>query len=312
MKVSVGATSSSETNLLLRGRSFTPEEIDLISELTRKHYDRGRSFISARVCEELNWRQPNGWLKDRACREVLVQLDARNLISLPPRKASGPIKGISATTGSVDIDRLCSNREPMNKLDLSSVRLVSVKGGKGEREWNALMDSFHYLGFKCFVGRSQKYIIYSNERILGCIGFCAPVWTLSARDNILKAIGFTIEDIRYVGINNGRFLILPWVAVPNLASFVLAMATKLVIQDWKAYYSIKPRFLETFVDPTRYLGTCYTAANWIHMGQTAGYSKCGRLHHNSKSPKEVFIYPIERKLRQNINLLLKGSIANFN
>jgi hypothetical protein len=159
------------------------------------------------------------------------------------------------------------------------------------------MNKYHYLGFKLFVGRSLKYLVYSGERVIGGIGFCDPAWSLSSRDHFFAKLGVSEAEIRMRGINNGRFLILPWINVPNLASRILSLATKKVTEDWKQYYAVNPLFVETFVNSRRFNGTCYMAANWLMIGKTNGYRKSGRSHVNSQIAKLVYLYPLNKSHR---------------
>ncbi len=299
-----------EGELILRGRTFKQHEIDQIVAITRSYYSRGRTFISIQVCKALNWRQPNGWLKDRACREVLVSLEKLGAIQLPPRKVQSPNKGNRRGKNLARLSDIVSlNTEPLDSLDLSSIEIEYVKGTAKENEWNAIVDAYHYLGFRCFVGRSMKYFIGSKGRVLGCIGFTAPSWTVGPRDKLFEILAVSRDQIREYAINNGRFLILPWVRVPNLASKALSLAIKRVVVDWREYYSIEPLFLETYVDPTRFIGTSYKAANWLRLGSTKGYKKSGSNHHNGQSKKDIYIYPVEKKLRKQISEIISTNNA---
>ncbi len=293
-------------SFFIRGRAFVPQEIQQIVILTEKHFGEGRTAISIAVCEALDWRQPNGWLKDRACRDVLRQLDSIGIINLPPGKIVRAKLDQPAINTQLPVERLKLDTTPLTKLELSSIYLDPVKGTVNEKRWNGIVDAYHYLGFKCFVGRSMKYFIVSKGRILGGIGFTMPSWTIGPRDNLFKKLDIERDQIRERAINNGRFLILPWIKVPNLASKVLSLATKRVVLDWNEYYSIEPIFLETYVDPTRFHGTSYQAANWLRIGLTQGYKKSGSNHHNGQTNKYIYIYPINKNLRKQITKIIGG------
>lgn len=280
----------------IRGRSFTNKELNTIKRLTKKFFDQGRTRISVEVCKELDWRQANGWLKDRACREVLRKLEEKEYLALPPSKIKRTAsKKVVKKSISFEIDET-----PIEDINFSEINLLQVKGTKNEKLWNWLVNKHHYLGFQVFVGRSLKYLIKVNQRVVGAIGWTDPAWSVAARDNLLKTLGLNKEESRLLGINNGRFLILPWVNVKNFASHLLSIATKAVIKDWSEYYSVEPLFLETFIDPSRYLGTCYKASNWILLGASKGYRKSGQNYHNSQRPKEYYIYPLKNIMRTDI------------
>lgn len=189
-----------------------------------------------------------------------------------------------------------------------SIDFVLAKGNKEEQIWNHLVEQYHYLGHKVIVGRTLKYLIVSNNVILGAIAYSSPAWSLGSRNQILQNMGFTRDDIMNKVINNSRFLILPTVKAKNLASKILSLSTNKVVSDWTWYYSITPLVAETFVQPSKYLGTSYKAANWLEIGITKGYAKSGMLYHNSQEPKAIYIYGLNRQTR---NQLLKA-ISSIN
>jgi hypothetical protein len=267
-----------------------------------QHYSEGRTRISEVVCIRLGWRQPNGWLKDRACRDVLRQLEKLHVIKLPPRMASPK-------------NRKLSSNDPKRKAVLRGIvtpliemphdlEFELAKGNAAEYLWNALIEKHHYLGHRVQVGRCLKYLIRGDGKIIGAISFSSPAWKLGVRDKLLEKVGLTSPGCRDVVINNSRFCILPKVRVPHLASRVLAQATRQVAVDWFQFYSIKPLIAETFVEPNRFEGTCYRAANWNAIGVTNGYAKLGSAHHNSQEPKMVFLYGLTRAYRRRLAALI--------
>lgn len=287
----------------IRGRTFTTLEINLISKLAQKYFEEGRTRISIEVCKALNWRQPNGWLKDRACREVLRFLQRKRYLRLPkPKVARKPGNNHSGLQRRF---LQAINTTPITSANLHSLVVNQVKGNKDELLWNCLVNKYHYLGFKVFVGRSLKYLVYSGDRILAAVGLCDPAWSLSVRDVPLKNLGVDVKAIRQRGINNGRFLIMPWVKVENLASRILSITARRFVKDWASYYSVNPLMLETFVDPGRFNGTCYKAANWVYLGQSRGYFKSGSSHWNSQVPKMLFVYPLEKDLKKKLKEYLR-------
>jgi hypothetical protein len=288
--------NNSEIVERIRGRPFTIEEIAIIKNIVGQYYTEGRTKASQEICKALNWKQPNGWLKERACRDVLLLLEKRGYLELPPRKSYPN----NVTSKIIKPDVGLKYNKLITDVCFESVYFEQAKSDEKEIKWNNIVAEYHYLGFTRFVGRSMKYLIYANEQIIGAIGWCDPAWKLSARDNILNSINITTDEIRTRGINNGRYLILPWIKVNNLASFVLAKAVRILESDWSDYYAVNPLYLETFVDPARFAGVCYKAANWIQIGTSKGYRKCGARHTNSQEAKILFLYPLHKKVRKAI------------
>ena len=296
----------------LRGRLFSSKDIRLINKLVKKFYSNGRTYISREVCKELDWKQPNGWLKDRACREVLRALHKKKLIKLPrtKKRKKKAVSNVKEKNNKWLSEKLITKDSVVSSFNL--IKLLQVKGSKDEALWNAIVNKYHYLGFKTFVGRSLKYLIFFEEKIVGAIGFCDPAWQLAPRDEICKKMGIVESEIRWKGINNGRFLILPWVKTPNLASFLLSKAVKQAKADWQEYYSVKPIYIETFVDPKKFYGTCYKADNWSLIGKTKGYKKSGAKYSNSQIPKLIFIkfFKQEKDYRKQFKESLPNSLPN--
>lgn len=300
---------TSKSSEKLRGRIFGSSELKTIRELTGKYFENGRTTISQEVCKTLDWRQPNGWLKDRACRDVLRKLEQQRYIKLPPQKVLRVTSKHENNKAHSYIDQI--DRLPISTLDFSTIKLKPVKGTADEGFWNWIVNEYHYLGFKTFVGRSLKYLIYSNEKLLGAIGFCDSAWSLMPRDMVFAKLGIPKSEVRNLGVNNGRFLILPWVNVKNLASYVLSVSAKKVAIDWSDYYSIMPLYLETFVNSKKFLGTCYKAANWIYLGKTKGFKKSGSIYENSQTPKFIYIFPLKGLKRKELIQGLREANAIF-
>ena len=289
--------------ITLRGRTFSSRELEIVQTCVTRYYERGRTYISKEICKALEWKQPNGRLKDRACRDVMRHLDSLGVIKLPPPlvvKSSSPKKQTLSTDNLMQAYDLSS---PITDVLKSEIRIVFAKGNKYERLWNFLVERYHYLGHRVVVGRHIKYLFLIDNRILGAIGFSSPAWRLQPRDSLLARLG--VDNPLDYTINNSRFLVLPNVKVKNLASYLLALATRQIVKDWTWYYSLTPLFAETFVQPSLFDGTCYKAANWIEIGTTKGYAKRGMFYRNSQEPKKIFIYGLNRRLRRQIFELLE-------
>jgi hypothetical protein len=281
-----------------RGRLFTPRQIEIISSIVERHFDEGRTKISQRVCRTLRWRQANGRLKEVACREVLLKMEMAGLIRLPPRLCHGAIWKSPSL-----LETYKGDTTLLTSLDFRTVHLDNVRQKEQADLWNSLVNTYHYLHSSRIVGRQIKYLAYAGARPIACLGWGEAAWTLKARD---EWIGWTPTQMtrhRHLMINNVRFLILPWIRVPNLASHLIAKCSEAVLNDWEASSGFRPVLLETFVDIQRFSGTCYRASNWIELGVTAGYAKVGGSHHNSQMPKAIFVYPTSKDCRK---ILRKG------
>lgn len=292
----LGAKSVTHS-LILRGREFTTEDLELITRCVQEHFGRGRTHISQVVCEQLDWKQPNGWSKERACRDVLRRLEKMGLLTLPPPLITRKLSDSKPKTRNLLAEHQLDS--PVTGL-ANKPTLEFAKGNEAEKTWNALIEQYHYLGHNITVGRCIKYLVKTEDRLLGALAFSSPAWRMNARDRLLSLLGIEETEVSDLVVNNSRFLILPNVRVPNLASTVLSLATVQVVADWKTYYSLTPRVAETFVQPSLYNGTCYKAANWIEIGLSRGYKKQGSTHFNSQEPKKILLYGLNRRTRRDL------------
>lgn len=281
------------SGITIRAREFSQQDLVLIRRMIRNHPGWGRTQLSERVCEAFEWRQPNGRLKDRACRVVLLKLESMGFLRLPkrllerggrPPRACDPLDDVPTIT----------EMPPEISVDF-------VHSRRQSRIWNALIARYHYLGLSTPVGRLVRYLVYGNEQLLGAISFSECAWNVAPRNTLLRGLGMSESDIREHVLSNNRFLILPSVTVPNLASRVLALALRAVRSDWLHRYGYAPLAVETFVDPRRYRGTCYSAANWVLIGKTRGYSKSGASHLNRQAPKLIFLRGFGAKFHRKIS-----------
>lgn len=274
---------------IFRGRKFTVEEIEMIKEIIKKNPQISKTKIAKIICEAINWRQDNGLLKVIPLSEALKRMEKIGLITLPQRKKSG---GYWRKTIWKEKTELAIPEEKIQQLNFNDIELKMVRWTEKEKLWNYLIDKYHYLGYRTPVGHHLKYLIFSSGKVLGCIGFADGVLKLNLRD---KWIGWNVEEknrnLKLI-INNNRFLILPWIKVKNLASKVLSIATKMVPKDWERIYKYKPVLIETFVDVSRFKGTCYKAANWIYLGRTKGKGRRGLKYYIHNQPKDVYVYPL--------------------
>ena len=284
--------------LIVRGVKITENKIKEIKTLVRKHWHQGRTHISREICKLWDWRMPNGRLKDWACRELILILYRKGLISLPPSKINTRISSKKVQKQTFNIDTT-----PCEGLisDYSALSFSMVRLSPKEKLWNYLVYSYHYLGKPLIVGSHLKYLAYLDGQVVACIGWGSGAWKVGSRDLLIGWDQETRKQNLHMVANNVRFLILPWVSVPHLASKILAANVKLLVKDWLEFYNVQLLLLETFVDLARFKGTCYKAANWIHVGNTAGSAKSGAkyLHHGSS--KAVFLYPVHKKFKKILN-----------
>ena len=248
--------------------------------------------LSRRVCQWLDWRSPSGRLQDMSCRKTLARLNRQGILHLPPRaKPFGLLRSSASISKDLEIPQLdCSLRE------LGKVSVIPIKSrySRESKTWFALLNQHHYLGSGPLCGAQIRYVVKSSiHGYLGALAFSSGAWALRSRDQYIGwTEGARRENLsRLVG--NARFLILPTVRVKNLASHVLSLALSRLPDDWEERYHIRPALVETFVDPERFAGTCYKAANWIDVGQTAG--------RRDGKPKRIFLYPLCQGWRQILN-----------
>ena len=279
-----------------RGKVFGPREIDEIREVITAHRERSRWFISRELCRRWDWTQPNGVLKDIICRGLLLRLEAEGFIELPPRGKIPPYHlSPHKKPANVRVDQT-----PMEgKLsDLRPIELLQVRRTPLEKLYNSLIEQYHYLRYTRPVGEHLEYLALAQGRVVACLGWCSAPRHIGCRDRYL---GWTpeqrIKNLCRIVINT-RFLILPWVRVPHLASHLLGLMARRISRDWQEIYRHEVVWLETFVDPERgFLGTCYKAANWIFLGQTTGRGKNDQTRRPNRSLKDVLGYPLKRDFR---------------
>lgn len=281
----------------VQGRLLKAVHIEEIRMLLRDNPSIGRTRISVMICERWNWRDELGRIKDMACRTMLLKLQARGLIELPP--ALSKVGG--ARNRSVIVEHDCSPID-LCLAALMPVRLDDARASvHNARLFSHLLATYHYLGFRD-VGRNMKYIAFDrHERPLACLLFGSAAWKTQPRDQFIGWDEPTrIRNLQQI-TNNTRFLILPWVRVPHLASFLLARAIERLRRDWLARYGAKLAMVETFVDRSRFRGTCYRAANWTCVGQTKGRSRQDRYSQMIVPVKDVYLYPLEKEFRKCLN-----------
>jgi hypothetical protein len=280
------------------GRIVRKEQLDEIIEITETFPNLSRTEIAGTICELLSWKRPNNKLKTVECRQFLERLDENGVIKLPASRKQFAKKAATRVyrTEKTDIQPTISKK----LKELLPLNLIIVKTKEQRQLWYEYIDRYHYLGYQLPFGAQLRYFIQSGatDDILGCFQFSSPAWKMAPRD---KWIGWTDEQ-RQVNlqkiINNSRFLIFPWVEVKNLASSALALVARVAPKDWQRFYGHRPVLMETLVDGKRFKGTCYKAANWIHMGKTTGRGRMDRANINfGAAVKEIYVYPLMPQFR---------------
>jgi hypothetical protein len=288
------AETSKQETILLFGRDFTEEDLWIVKEIVRRYPRLSREELVHTICENLQWFAPNGNDKVESCRQLLRRLESQGELKLPPKQSKGGSKERRiALTSQTD-----ASGEIISELSQVGVQVQPVREPSLMRLWNEYVERYHILGYKRPFGAHQRYFILSRaERPLGCVLFSASAWALLCRD---QWIGWSKTDRSkrlHLVVNNSRFLIFPWVHVKNLASRALSLTAKRICHDWQDRYGYSPVLLETFVDAEKYHGTCYKAANWIHLGQTAGRGRMDRHHSRQLTAKHIYVYPLCRDFR---------------
>ena len=285
-------------SLTFCGRTFGAAELELMRQIAREFSALGVTEIARTVCDLLEWRRPSGRLKNHECRQMLERLQAEEFLKLPalrklggrgPRRPdlSGPCAEPTAVAGTVS--------------EYTPLELVLVDGEAESRRWREKVEHYHYLGCRVPFGANLRYWVRYRDRELACLLWNSPAWKMQARD---AWIGWSEAERQHnlqQIVNNGRFLILPGVRVKGLASKILALSARQVPGDWEKHYGCRPVLLETLVDAARFGGTCYRAANWIPVGQTAGRGRMDREHRgHGKAVKDIYVYPLVHDARQRL------------
>jgi len=275
------------------GRDFSTTELDQILQLIADNPEYHRADLSREVCRILQWYKADGGLKEMSCRVAMLRMHADGLIDLPtPRRTKPALLPFCSSSATDPKEPIL---HPVHHLGTLSLHLV---GRNDSSLWNEYIGRYHYLGYTPLPGAQLRYFVLLDQQVIALLGFGAAAWQAAPRDDY---IGWT-HSLRKrhlpLVVNNARFLILPWIQVKNLASKILAMAVKQLPIDWQNQYQITPVLMETFVEKDRFAGTCYKAANWIHVGTTKGRGKLGPSGKQSVPIKDLLLYPLQKDFRR--------------
>jgi len=287
-----------EIVLSYRHRAVTASEVTFIRNLIAEHPGSSRRELSKKLCQAWNWVQANGALRDMVCRGLMLQLHREGHIELPPVKyvRNNPLaQRVQPTRIDVDDAPLHTSFAGIGPVEVRQVRRTP-----DEPLFNSLMQEHHYLGYTQPVGEHLKYMVFANGRPVACMAWSSAPRHLGDRD---RFIGWSpkerLKNIHLLAYNS-RFLILPWVVVPHLASHLLGRIARRLSADWQQLYGHPIVYLETFVDPQRFRGTCYRAANWILLGLTKGLGKDATSSKQNRPIKEILGYPLVKDFRERL------------
>jgi hypothetical protein len=285
---------------IIQGKTISRKEIDRVKQILDQHPDWHRTKISQKICEEWNWRNDKGRLKDIACRSLLRKLESKGLITLPvPRRKPVPrMKDKRNLQQQFSFLSDLSGASTFKEAVPLTITIASPGTTEGKL-FAALLAEHHYLGYKGSVGEHLAYLVKDAQgSILACLLFGAPAWKIAPRD---KHIGWQDEqrqkNLKFI-TNNMRFLLLN--KIPHVASHILGRIARRISQDWQDKYGHGIVLLETFVEIDRFKGTCYRAANWINVGETQGRSRNDRYSKLQVPVKHIYLYPVDKDFKEKL------------
>ncbi len=285
-----------EVKLRYRGRSVSGADVAFIRRLITEHPSASRRALSKILCEAWHWRQPNGQLRDMVCRGLMLELHRAGHIELPEvrqRPRNNITRRARPAPVRVDQSPIDGTLKELGALEFRQVRRTAE-----EKIFDGLIEEHHYLGYTRPVGEHLKHLVFAGDRPIACFTWSSAPRHLGPRDRLIGwSAGARREHIRFLAYNT-RFLILPWVTVPHLASHLLGQIARRLSRDWEELYGHPIYYLETFVDPGRFRGTCYRAANWLALGLTTGRGKDAPTKAPTRSLKEVMGYPLSKRFRE--------------
>lgn len=275
------------------GKSWSKDDVERIRALIVSSPMARRAELARQVCEVFEWRRPNGQLKLMSCRLAMLRMCRDGLLELPPARSVYRVARKTFTSTASDPQSVTQT----SLKALEDLRVELVARGRPLALWNEFITRYHYLGYGVMPGAQLRYFIMSGDRVLGAMGFGGAAWKVAPRD---RFIGWTAEQRQsrlHLIVNQTRFLILPWIRCQNLATKSLALVTRRLPDDWEKRYGYRPVLMETFVDVTKFHGTCYKAGNWAQVGLTQGRSRMDRHHAKDQPVKSIWLKPLQRDFR---------------
>jgi hypothetical protein len=284
------------------GRQFSAGEQALVRDVVARCSGLSRRELGHTIAELLGWRRPTGALKAQECRELLEQLERAGELALPGKRAGRPVGSVTAVPRT-------DFGEPGPALscgveDLAPILLEPVSSREQHQQFRELVGRHHYLSYRVPFGAHVKYLAWASKpqrEVVACLQFSSAAWRMAPRD---RWIGWDDrvrrKHLPHV-VSSSRFLVLPWLRVSNLASHVLALSARQLALDWTRRYGVEPWLLETLVDPARFHGGCYRAANWVLLGTTTGRGRMDHAHErHGAAPKTLFVLPLVRDAKRRL------------
>lgn len=288
-----------EKKMVIQGRQLETSDIGWIENLILEHSDWNRTRLSREICRMWDWRNAKGTLKDMACRTMLLKLDRRGWITLPP-----PQVKINNAARLSKLPEVKLDQTPFNgKLEeLMPLKVKLVQSRSESLLFNSILKYHHYLSYRTPVGQNLKYLLFNSlGQVIACFLFGTAAWKTAARDSFIGWNIKTREKNLHLVANNVRFLILPWYSVGNLASHILGLVSRRIGADWRLKYGYPIYLLETFVETPRFTGHCYRAANWQCIGKTTGRTRNDRSRTIKTPVKKIYLYPLDQRFQYYLN-----------
>jgi hypothetical protein len=283
---------------IIQGRDVTPNDIQLIRQLIEENPGWNRTELSRKLCMIWNWRASSGQCKDMACRSLFLKLEKLGYITLPQR-----INHANNSLRNRSIPHVPHQKAPIQAelKAIAPIQIAPVQTLQHKALFRTLLAHYHYLGYSGAIGENMKYIVFDHKATpLACLLFGSAAWKIAPRDAFIGWDTKTRTQNLHLITNNMRFLILPWVRVPHLASHILGGIAQRISGDWIKKYGHPVYLLETFVERTYFRGICYRAANWRFIGQTKGRTRNDR-HNAIRVPiKDVYLYPLTKNFREGL------------
>ena len=281
------------------GREFSAEDLHLIVDLIAQAPGLSRTALSQQVCQQLGWLKPDGGLKEMSCRVAMLRMQEDGLIALPRARAANfdTRRAPGASPATDPKPEIC---QPVDQLGRLEFLPVSTHMKRDSLLWNEYIQRYHYLGYTPMSGAQLRYFVAIDGQFVALLGFGAAAWKTAPRDRFIGWNDAERRDHMHRIVNNARFLILPWVRSKGLASKILGRIARQLPDDWQQRYGYRPVLLETFVQSDRFRGTCYKAANWIHVGQTRGRGKLDVTHEYAMPVKDIWLYPLQKSFRRQL------------
>ena len=291
-----------QDEFVYRGRTVSAEDIAFIGQLIADHPGLSRRRLSAKLCAAWNWVQANGQPRDMVARSLMLELHRAGHIQLPERRCCPPNNAIRHQAPASQ--SVAAKAVPLeySLAQLGQLEICQVRRTLAERLFDSFLEEHHYLGYTRPVGEHLKYLIFTRGQPIAALAWSSAPRHLKPRDRFIGWSGPQRRAHLHLLAYNCRFLIAPWVKVPHLASHLLSRVASQIAADWQSLYQHPVWLLETFIDPERFRGTCYKAANWIYLGLTTGRGKDDQTHQPNRSLKQLWVYPVRADFRRQLGV----------